>query len=260
MPELKEPSDSEDISCHLQEIGMGTLVCRAAKQTGEHTTNEVNETICFNCPVGKIYREVGCDAITPNIRIYRFNNFNIDNLFCKIRKRSTTFEYCQKCALPVAETTRQIVSSTRGLFEKYGFYSAFKDIEHARKAIREGKFPDAVTHSISCLESTMKICHDELSKTSPKKKQVSDLWKSARNFMEFDKMDPTGATEKLLNSLTGVVTHLGGLRNSLSSAHGKGKFPPDVSGSIAELAINVSSSLSTVIIRRFKQIQGNEDE
>ncbi len=90
---MKEPSEKDDISCHLQDIGMGTLVCRAAKQTGEHTTNEVNEIICFNCPVGKIYREVGCDAITPNIRIYHGNNFHINNLFCKIRKRNTTIDY-----------------------------------------------------------------------------------------------------------------------------------------------------------------------
>jgi len=258
--EMKEPSEKDDISCHLQDIGMGTLICRAAKQTGEHTTNEVNETICFNCPVGKVYREVGCDAITPNIRIYSFNNSHIDRLFCKIRKRTTTFDYCRKCSLPVAETTRQLVSTARGLFEKYGFYSAYQDIEKARKAIRDGKFDSAVTNSISCLESTMRICHEELKKPLPKKKQLSDLWKSARDILEFDKMDPTGATETLLNSLSGVVTHLGGLRNALSDAHGKGKIPPEASESIAELAINVASSLSTAIIRRFNQIKGDKNE
>jgi len=258
--EMKEPSENDDISCHLQDTGMGTLICRAAKQTGEHTTNEVNETICFNCPVGKVYREVGCDAITPNIRIYRYNTTHINNIFCKIRKRNTTIEYCKNCGLPVAETTREIVSTARGLFEKYGFCSAYKDIEKARKAIRDGNFENAVTHSISCLESTMRICHEDLEKPLPKKEQVSDLWKSVRVILELDKVDPTGATENLLNSLSGVVTHLGGLRNALSDAHGKGKIPPEVSESIAELAINVASSLSTLIIRRYRQIKGDKNE
>lgn len=258
--EMKEPSEKDDISCHLQDIGMGTLICRAAKQTGEHTTNEVNETICFNCPVGKVYREVGCDAITPSIRVYRFNNFHINSLFCKIRKRTTDIEYCKKCDLPVAETTRQLVSTARGLFEKYGFYSAYKDIEKARKAIRDGDPEGAVTSSISCLESTMRICHEELKKPLPKKKQLSDLWKSTRVLLEFDNMDPTGATETLVNSLSGVVTHLGGLRNVLGDAHGKGKIPPEASESIAELALNVASSLSTVIIRKFNQIKGGNNE
>jgi hypothetical protein len=258
--EMKEPSENDDISCHLQDIGMGTLICRAAKQTGEHNTNEVNETICFNCPVGKIYREFGCDAITPNIRIYHFNSFHIHSLFCKIRKRTTDFDYCKNCGLPVAETTRQIVTTAKGLFEKYGFFSAHKDIEKARKAIRDGKFENAVTHSISCLESTMQICHDELGKPLPNKKQVSDLWKSSRNILEFNRMDSTGAAENLLNSLSGVMTHLGDLRNSLSDAHGKGKISPEVSESIAELAINIASGLSTAIIRRYKQIKGDKHE
>lgn len=258
--EMKEPSEKDDISCHLQDIGMGTLICRAAKQTGEHSTNEVNETICFNCPVGKVYREVGCDAITPNIRIYHFNTFHINSLFCKIRKRTTDIDYCKKCNLPVAETTRQLVSTARGLFEKHGFYSAYQDIEKARKSIRDGDPEGAVTSSISCLESTIRICHGELKKPLPKKKQLSDLWKSARLILKFDKIDPTGATETLLNSLSGVVAHLGGLRNVLSDAHGKDKIPPGVSETIAELAINVASSLSTAIIRRFNQIRGDKNE
>jgi hypothetical protein len=257
---MKKPSEKDDISCHLQDIGMGTLICRAAKQSGEHYTNEVNETICFNCPVGKVYRELGCDALTPNIRIFHYNSFHINSLFCKIRRRTTDIDYCKKCDLPVAETTRQIVSTARGLFEKYGFYSAYQDIEKARKSIRDGDPEGAVTSSISSLESTIRICHGELKIPLPKKKQLSDLWKSARLILEFDKMDPTGATGTLFNSLLGVITHLGGLRNVLSDAHGKDKIPPDVSETIAELAINVSSSLSTAIIRRFNQIKGDNNE
>jgi len=257
---MEEPSENDDVSCHLQDIGMGTLICRAAKQTGEHTTNEVNEAICFNCPVGKVYREVGCDALTPNIRIYHYDTFHINSLFCKIRKRTTDFDYCKKCNLPVAETTRQLVSTARSLFEKHGFYSAYQDIEKARKSIRDGDPKGAVTSSISCLESTIRICHGELKKPLPRKKQLSDLWKSARDILEFDKMDPTGATKTLLNSLSGVVTHMGGLRNMLSDAHGKDKIPPDVSESIAELAINVAASLSTIIIRRLNQIKGANNE
>lgn len=257
---LIEPSENDDISCHLQQIGMGTLICKAARQTGEHTTNEVDPTICFNCPAGKIYREVGCDAVLPKIEVFPYNTANVRNLFCKIRKRNTTLDYCRRCGLPVAETTRQIVSTARSLFETHGFYSAYKDLEKARMAIRDGNFENAVTRSISCLESVMRTCHDELVKQLPKKKQISDLWKSTRAILDFDKMDPTRATENLLNSLLGVVTHLGGLRNVLGDAHGKGKFPPEVSENIAELAINVASSLSTAIIRRFSQIRGNKNE
>jgi hypothetical protein len=117
-----EPNENGSIDCHLQQVGMGTLVCRAARQTGDRTTNEVNPTICFNCPTGKVFREVGCDAILPKIRIYQYAtgpSIRIQNLFCKIRKRDTSLEYCQTCNLVIAETTRQIVSTIQGGFSKH---------------------------------------------------------------------------------------------------------------------------------------------
>jgi len=238
---------------------MGTLICRAAQQTGDKTTNEVNPTICFNCPAGKVFREVGCDAVLPKIRIYQYlggPSAHVETLFCRIRKRETTLDFCRTCGLVTAETTRQIVSTTRGLFEAQGFYSAYKDLEKARESIRDGNFENAITRSIACLESTMRICHAKLGAPLPSKKQVTDLWKSTRSILHFDKLDPSGATLTLMNALSGVVGHLGGLRNTLGDAHGKGVFPPDVSENIAELAINTASTLSTAIIRRFNQVKG----
>ncbi|MCR4418732.1 MAG: hypothetical protein QHH27_03315 [Clostridia bacterium] len=64
---LTVPREGDDISCHLQQQGMGTLVCRAARREGRDSTNEVTPTACFNCPVGKIFREVGCDSVLPRI-------------------------------------------------------------------------------------------------------------------------------------------------------------------------------------------------
>jgi len=63
-----------------------------------------------------------------------------------------------------------------------------------------------------------------------------------------------------MNSLTGVIGHLGGMRNVLGDAHGKGIVPPDVSESIAELAINTASTISTMIVRRFNRMKGTGSE
>jgi hypothetical protein len=258
--QLQEPKENDNIDCHLQQIGMGTLICRAARQTGDKTTNEVNATTCFNCDAGKIFRDIGCDAVLPKIHIYPYgdgSHMDLEQLFCKIRKRETTLEFCRTCGLVTAETTRQIISTARGLFVAQGFYSAYKDIEKAREAIRDGNFDNAVTRSIACLESVMRICHEKLGQPLPSKVQISDLWKSTRNILQFDSLDPSGATLHLINTLSGVVIGLGGLRNTLGDAHGKGLFPPDVSENIAELAINTASTLSTAIIRRLNQIRGN---
>jgi len=261
--QVNEPKENDNIDCHLQQVGMGTLICRAARQTGDQTTNEVNPTGCFNCPAGKIYREVGCDAVLPKIRIISHNQGTdpfIETLFCNIRKRETTLDFCRKCGLATAETTRQIVSTARGLFEAQGFFSAYKDIEKAREGIRDGNFENAVTRSIACLESVMRICHEKVGQQLPNKKQVSDLWKSTRNLLHFDELDPSNAAVNLMNALSGVVTNLGGLRNLLGDAHGKGLFTRDISESIAELSLNTASTLSTIIIRRFNQIKETQND
>ena len=253
------PTENDSIECHLQKIGMGTLICQAARQTSSKTTNEVNPKICFNCPAGKIYREVGCDAVLPKISlspVYGGPIVRIESLFCKIRKRETNLEYCQTCGLVTAETTRQIVTTARGLFQAQGFYSAYQDLEKARAAIRDGNFASAITHSIACLESTMRICHDQLNQPLPNGKQMTDLWKSTRTLLNLDTLDVSGASVSLANTLSGVAFQLGSLRNALSDAHGRGVTPPDVSESIAELAINVAATLSTLIIRRFNQMKG----
>ena len=125
MSEFQVPGDQDSIECHLQQLGMGSLICRAARQVGDSTTNEVNPNICFNCPAGKIYREIGCDAVTPKIRIYGYIGGvqpNIEALFCTIRRRETNLDYCRSCGLATAETTRQIVSTARGLFVEQEFF------------------------------------------------------------------------------------------------------------------------------------------
>jgi len=255
--ELIQPKENDDINCHLQQIGMGTLICRAARQTGEKTTNETNPTICFNCDAGKIFREVGCDAVTPKIYIWPYvggQTFRIESLFCKIRKRATTLDYCQTCSLVTAETTRTLVTNARGLFQSHGFYSAYKDIEKAREAFRDGNFENTITRSLSCVESVIKIIHEKLSKPLPTKQQLTDLWKSARKLLKFDELDSTGSTERLINSMQGIVSHFAGLRNSLSDAHGRGNLSQQASEIIAELAINISSTLATILIRQFNKL------
>lgn len=258
MSEFLKPSETDSIDCYLQQLGVGTLICRAAKQTGDGNSNETHPDVCFNCPTGKVYREVGCDAASAKISLRphsRGVGVHYGDLFCRVRRRGTTLEYCRTCALATAETTRQIVSTTRGLLQSGKFYAAYKDLEAAREAMRDGKFDSAITRGNSCLESVMRIILDQLGASLPNKLQVTDLWKAVRSALKLEQCDSTGAVTDLLNSLAGVVGKLGGMRNALGDAHGKGAFPPAVSESFAELALNCAATLSTMLIRRAAQLQ-----
>ncbi len=259
---MEQPTETDSIECHLQKVGMGTLICSAARH-GDRTTSEVDPTICFNCPAGKVYREFGCDAVLPRLRFFPTSAgvlTRFEGLFCKIRKRDTTLEECEACELVSAETTKRIITTARGLFQADAFYSAYQDIEGARKALRDGNFENAVTRSVSCLESVMRVVHEKLSEPLPSKKQLTDLWKSTRSVLHFERLDETGSTLALLNSLSGVMTHLGGVRNALGDAHGKGTTKADVSASIAELVLNIATTVGTMIVRRFNQVKSEKND
>ena len=259
--EFIEPSETDSIDCHLQQLGVGTLICRAAKQTGNGGTNETTPTVCFNCPVGKVYREVGCDAASSKIHLSphsRGVSVLFGDLFCKIRRRDTTLDYCRTCGLATAETTRYNVSTAKGLFQSGQFFAAYKDIEAAREGIRDGKFDNAITRSIACLESVMRTIHEKLGVALPNKLQVTDLWKSVRTALRFEECDSTGAVTELLNVLAGTVSNLGRMRNALGDAHGKGTVAPAVSESFAELALNCAAALATILVRRFTQLEAEK--
>jgi hypothetical protein len=94
----------------------------------------------------------------------------------------------------------------------------------------------------------------------PNKRQVTDLWKSVRDILQFDQLDPSGSVTNLLNTLSGAVNHLGGMRNALGDAHGRGAVAPEVSEAVAELSLNTASTLATTVIRRYNQLKGSANE
>lgn len=59
--------------------------------------------------------------------------------------------------------------TARGLFTDEDFYSAYKGLETARRALCDGEPEDAITASVAFLESTMRICHDRLGEPLPEK-------------------------------------------------------------------------------------------
>lgn len=255
MPEL---SEEDNIECHLQQIGMGTLICRAASQKGDHSTNEVTPEICFECDAGKIFRKIGCDSVLPKISFIGYSGgsmTNLENLFCKIRKRNTSIEYCEKCTLKVAHTTKTLATNMRDIFEKEEFYTAFSELEKAKAAMRDGKNELVITYSITLLESTMRIIHEKRNESLPEKLALSDLYKSLRSVLKLNEIDSESAVGTLSNSMNGIVLGIGHIRNSMSDSHGKGSEPDKVSGYTAEFVLNTCSSLATFFIRRLKDLE-----
>ena len=179
---------------------------------------------------------------------------SIESLFCKLRKRNTTIEYCENCTLKVAHTTKAIILNIRDIFEKEEFYSAFSDLDKAKIAMRDGNNELAITYSITMLESTMRIIHERTNSPLPTKAALTDLYKSTRIILKLSEIDTEETTATLANSIAGTITSLGHARNSLSVSHGKGVTPLQVNGYTAELILNSCSTLATFFVRRYIQI------
>ncbi|WP_165076052.1 abortive infection family protein [Methanogenium sp. MK-MG] len=200
---------------------------------------------------------MGCDAFTAKVRLYppRFNEFYVEQILCTKKKRATTLEQCRECSLVTAPTTKEIITNTVGLFQSETFYSAYQNLEDARKRLRDGDYDGAITQSISCLESVMKTVLDRCDTPHPSDPSVTKLWGSVKKELNFEEFEGADKVISLLGTLSGAVSHLGGVRNHLGDAHGNGEDAPEVPFMFAELAINTSSTLATVIVRRFNQIK-----
>ena len=255
---VTELPDEENIECPFQAIGKGTLICKCSDISPDYTTNVTSPTLCSNCDIGKLYRDIGCDAFTANVIIIRGREkiIRVKSILCTKRKRETNLANCRTCTLVTAPTTKEILSTARGLFQFDDFYSAYQSIEDSRKNLRDGDYDGALTSSVSSLESVMKIILDRLDKPYPQTQDLTSLWKTVREALKSDEISTSDRITPLLNSLFGVVSQLGGIRNQLSDAHGRGEISPEVPYMLAELAINTSSTLSTLLIRRFRQIKG----
>ncbi|MHB9129722.1 MAG: abortive infection family protein [Armatimonadota bacterium] len=254
---------TSSIECHYQRIGMGSLICGAA-QSSRGDTNEVTRDICEKCIVGRVYREVGCDVLSPKIGFHHVSSgilTNLRGLFCQKRMEEITDdETCFSCNLVSADTTKQLTETVKGLFQQYKFYTAYHDLQSITKSLRDGDLAHVVTLSSTCFESTMKACHERLNMPLPKDKSVTGLWKSTREILAFDEVCVETAHTELLNVLCGVVGKLGELRNALGSAHGRGEQvnpPPEL---IAELALNTAMTLITATVRRYGQIEEKNHE
>lgn len=245
-PQLTE---EDSVDCHLQRVELGGLVCLAARQTGSSgSTNEVTPEICLKCEAGRVYREVGCDHISPKLTVH-YGVARVAQLFCSLRKRATTLEYCSTCGLAAADTTRELVSGTRGLFDKGRYYESWQALENARRALRDSDLGRCITQAVVAFESTMREVHERRGAELPTKKDVTGWWKSTRSVIRGDEGDADGYQMRVMNSLCGLVSSLGGLRNARGDAHATDIGASEPTPLMAELALNASATLSTAVIR-----------
>ena len=119
---------------------------------------------------------------------------------------------------------------------------------------REQDPEGAITSSRAMLEAVCKYVLDEMNKPYSEKDDLPMLYKSAASTLS---LSPDQHKEKIFKQILGgcgsVVNGLASMRNAFGDAHGKGKQPLKPSARHAELAINLSGSISSFLIATFEQ-------
>ena len=252
--------DDANIDCPFQTVDRGYIVCGAADfEFSANATDQVTEYFCYTCEAGKIYREVGCNHLSPGMCIIGSRSlngrrplFHSNRLFCSKRKRTTAYKECQDCSLVSSPETQRIYKEALTFLEAAGFESTKQFLESAyRELTADSNYDGCIRASVSSLESTLKHTLDVLGVTYPQKETVTDLWKSVREELHLGDEIASPLIKQVIGSLAGAVAGLGGIRNELSDAHGNGVITPETYESYAELALNLSASLSTFVLRRY---------
>lgn len=255
--------DEVNIDCQYQQQAMGPLVCKVAEwYTSRDSTNQVDDEICHKCEIGKIYRELGCEYISGQVTILQTGTLGAEDLkilgnvkpWCVLRKRKTTYEYCLKCPYIGTQFTKPVIEKTIDFYEKLGFSSAKHGLEKARDRLFQGDSENAITNSITAIESVFKSILDRMEIPYPEKETITSLWKTIRTNLHLGDEISSECLTQLIGNLSGAISSMGSLRNDLSDAHGKGLITPEIYSSYAELAVNIAAVISLFVIRRFQEL------
>lgn len=250
-----------DISCPYQKETNSGIYCAVAELGRGSLTNEADEDVCIKCGIGQIYRNKKCMNIAGKVNINgigyqggRFLAFSGNpSLWCKKRNRTTNSSYCESCSLVNAETTQTLIKKTIGICESLGFAEAIKHLEEAYKKINiEQDYEGAIREATVSLESTLTLVLEKMGIT-PSDKTVTGLYKTVKDNLKLGDEVSIPHLIKVTGNIRGAVEGLGAMRNDLSDAHGNGLITPELYESYAELALNLSATMSTFVIRRYKE-------
>lgn len=184
-------------------------------------------------------------------------------LWCDLRRRKTKYEYCLKCPYIGTQFIKPVIEKAVDFFDRLGFSSAKQGLEKDCNRLFQGDPENAITNSITTIESLFKSILDRLGIAYPEKETVTSLWKTIRSNLRLGDEISSEHLTQLMGNLSGAISSLGGLRNDLSDAHGKGLITPEVYDSYAELAVNIAAVISLLVIKRFQELnskRGSKDD
>ena len=155
-------------------------------------------------------------------------------------------EYCEtQQTFPADQSITEVLKN----FDEAGINDAWKKALERSSSDPEG----AITIARTILESVcIYILDSESIEYAANKIELQDLYKKTSKQLN---LSPSQHSEEIfrqiLGGCSGIVNGLGSLRNRLGDAHGKGKAPVRPAPRHAELAVNLSGSMSLFLLETY---------
>jgi Abortive infection C-terminus len=166
------------------------------------------------------------------------------------KEMNSLLEYCESLqSFPAEKNISEVLQN----FDEAGINAAWQKALERKSTDPEG----AITISRTILESVCKHILDELGITYDSNKiELADLYKKTAKELN---LSPSQHSEEvfkqILGGCSGIINGLGTLRNRLGDAHGQGRASIKPSARHAELAVNLSGSMSLFLIETYKVIK-----
>jgi len=162
------------------------------------------------------------------------------------KEMNPLLEFCEsKQTFPAEKTISDILEK----FDDAGIHQAWQKARERKSSDPEG----AITISSTILESICKHILDDIGiEYDSNNIELSELYKKTANELN---LSPSQHTEdifkQILGGCSGIINGLGSLRNKLGDAHGKGKANVKPAPRHAELAVNLSGTMSLFLLETF---------
>jgi len=250
---LEQPPQGANTSClhQCEWPGKSRLTC-SINHSG---LDSIDATTCYNCAIGKLYREKGCQDITGQIiminSIASPSPISTTTMFKCARQNHLIVspEICHACTLVGCQPQEEILSVAKHYLDIAGFSKVKECFDTIKERIEKKDLDGALTACTTAAETTLRHIYDKNKWAYPNKQTLTGLWKDVR-----DKFQLPAALKETLGMLTGLIERLEFSRRELSDAHGKGVFSDKLYESFINLYQNLSASLIIFLVQRHLEL------
>lgn len=238
--------------CYLQKGQEDEVYCSAVKGSTVNRDSVVGLEDCYFCVAGNIYRSFGCIDIVPEVEVHNYTGGKVlvvDKLFCSEKKKNIDYEYCRICFLQ----GKKSLSAKRDVhIQENHFLQECIGIDRARGHLSEGQYSQGVLEGFAAFASTMRVIHENIS--GEHKGTVTELFLAAEELFNPDPGGESKAAEMVRQLMDKLFILLENLHSSLNGGTLKGDIRgTNISPDAAELAVDISSIMSSFFIRRSKE-------